>query len=614
MSKRAKIVKGGLVFALLFCLFFGLLIQFVNDPFFDTDEGDIYSRGSAIAMGYDLYSEVSSQHMPFTYYFSALFWALGAQSVTAQRIAFYILFAVLWCGIYFRYKSDVGKTALIAYPVLFTIAVCLYDYGTAILSEHLAGIGFVILALEFLRFCKTRTIERDSCIAISFAIVLTFGTIFVAAYGVATVAVFVLVKEVQWLVSEHQSFKLWLKNGVLLFLKLAFWCLLPWAVLMVIYAINGNLGDAIYYAYTFNRTVYAKYTGGYGADAVEGALSGLTYLKNMVTGFLGGNLSLVSWAEIGVCCLALMGIVWHAMKRQVAEAMFFATLIIALATRGIWTFHGTQCVAILCFLAAMAVSYIVHEPMGGMSHVVSGTILVVCIGITAITYCNSFALNIETSEGKTADAKVLDAITEDGEAIFSTGGSTSKSLIQAKVVFYKGVGSPWFADARAEEIIASYPDGVTRVALYGENIVVWSKQIKDYAPELCEYMEKNYTKLYSHIHVRNDEYEEATKKLEANAIPYYSFEPVPEEDKLIVTLSRPSEEKQGVSFGVWSESSGQDDLIWYGAKRNEDGKYVVEVNLADHLLGAQKGQINVYAIDGYEFIVWDWYYATLATP
>lgn len=600
MGKNLQRVKTGIGLAILFFVFFGLLFQFVNNPFFDSDEGDIFSNGAAIANGYNLYSEATSQHMPFTYYFSALFWALGAQTIVTQRIVFYGLFAALWCIIYYRYKSDVGKITLIAYPVLFSFAISLYDWGAAILSEHLAGIGFVILALEFLRFCKRKTVDIKSCIAISFAIVLTFGTIFVAAYGVATVAVFVFVKEIQWLINEHQPVKQWLKDCLLLLAKLAFWCLLPWVCLLIIYAINGNLEDAFYYAYTFNRTVYINYTGGYGSNAIEGAVSGFNNLKVLFASYLGGALSTVSWAEIILGCLALMGIIWHAVKHQVVEASFFTILIIALATRGIWTFHGGQCVAILCFLAAMAISFILHEPMQRIARSTIGLVLVICIGIVAMPYSSDFTLNMDLAESKTKASKIIDALTEEGEPVFVTKASNNTELIQSKTVPFKSMAVPWFTDVCAEEIIATYPDGITRVVLHDADQNVWGLTMKDYAPELCAYIERNYTRLYACIYVRNDVYDNAVQIIKKKESSIFDFviDRTPNEDEITVTIVKTPDGYQSVYYAVWSAEAGQDDLVFYPVEVNAEGNYSTTVDLSKHLLTTQTDTIMLLAYGG----------------
>ncbi len=173
----------------LFLLFLSLITLNLQDPFFDTDEGDIFVTGNGIAYGYDLYTDLHSQHMPFSYYLSALFWKLGANSIFRQRFAFYCFFALMWSIIINRYKKTVPAFSLILYPFLFLLSIKQYFWGTTILSEHLAGIGFVILLLETLQFCRTELLRVDNSIFISLSIVLTFGTIFIAAYAVFAAAI-----------------------------------------------------------------------------------------------------------------------------------------------------------------------------------------------------------------------------------------------------------------------------------------------------------------------------------------------------------------------------------------------------------------------------------------
>ena len=73
----------------LFLLYFVIQLQFLADPWFGTDELDIMMIGKRIAGGELLYKDICSQHMPFSYYISAIFVKLGARSVSEQRIAFY---------------------------------------------------------------------------------------------------------------------------------------------------------------------------------------------------------------------------------------------------------------------------------------------------------------------------------------------------------------------------------------------------------------------------------------------------------------------------------------------------------------------------------------------
>lgn len=593
---RKKALKGAAVFVLLFSLFFCLMFQFVDDMFFDTDEGDIYSNGAAIASGLNLYSEATSQHMPFSYYFSALFWALGAQSVSAQRLAFYALFALLWCILYFRYKADVGRVALIAYPVLFIFSLCLYESGTAILSEHLAGLGFAILALEFLRFCRTRKVPLDSCIAISFAIVLTFGTIFIAAYGVAAVALFVLIKEIQWLIQEKQSFKQWLLNGLRLLGKLAFWCLLPWAVLVVIYAINGNLEDAVYYAYTFNRTVYTNYTAGYGASALDGAINGLWVLRDTVRGLLnpGGEMDII--AQAVVTGLAALGILSQLLRKRFVEALFFLVLIVEAATRGIWNFHGTQVVALLCLLGGLAMGECASLARKNRLYLVGCAGLAACLVFTGLPYAQNFNTQIDTSTTRAKSRKILDAITEDGESVFVLALAKNEALIQSKTVPYMAMAVPWFTDVAAEPVMQEYPEGITRVAIFDEQNEVWNHSIQEYAPELCQYMFDNYTNLYSLIYIRNDYYDQAVQLLNDKGLLISGFGITTHEDGTItVAMAKPDTQYDSIQFAIWSTDSGQDDMTWYTAEENEEELFVAQADLKTHLVKKQPDTLNIYA-------------------
>ena len=139
-----------------------LQLKFINDMWFGTDELDIMVLGKAIARGRLLYVDIFSQHMPISYYISALFYKLGAISVTEQRIAFYLFFAIMWASIVFLYQNVIDYRALMIYPIFHCCLIQSYDLGTAILSEHIAGCGAIIIILEFLSFVKTKKINTKS--------------------------------------------------------------------------------------------------------------------------------------------------------------------------------------------------------------------------------------------------------------------------------------------------------------------------------------------------------------------------------------------------------------------------------------------------------------------
>ena len=75
---------------------------------------------------------------------------------------------------------------------------------------------------------------------------------------------------------------------------------------------------------------------------------------------------------------------------------------------------------------------------------------------------------------------------------------------------------PWFWDAQREDAMLWLEENKPRVALFSDKYTVWSYKITDYAPELCQYIEENYTQFsesFSHLYVRNNYYQEAQEIL-----------------------------------------------------------------------------------------------------
>ena len=81
-----------IVIVSLFFLYFFLQLKFIDDSWFGSDELDIFLNGKAIVRGQLLYRDALSQHMAFSYYFSALFYKLGATTASGQRMAFMLFF------------------------------------------------------------------------------------------------------------------------------------------------------------------------------------------------------------------------------------------------------------------------------------------------------------------------------------------------------------------------------------------------------------------------------------------------------------------------------------------------------------------------------------------
>lgn len=97
------------------------LLTYINEPFFDSDEGDIFSVGKCIADGMLLYTEIPSQHMPVMYYISALFSLIGVTTIVGYRLCFYGLIAVIWGTMVFVYGKEFGWVRVALYPAIYIV-------------------------------------------------------------------------------------------------------------------------------------------------------------------------------------------------------------------------------------------------------------------------------------------------------------------------------------------------------------------------------------------------------------------------------------------------------------------------------------------------------------
>lgn len=518
LQKNKGKIWSYLQYIFVFLLFFVVQFKFVNDTWFGTDELDVMLGGKTIASGYQLYSDFSSQHMPFSYYISALFDILGAKTVTMQRIAFYLFYALLWTIIYGRYKKIVGKKVLFFYPLCFLCLICCYDMGTTILSEHLAGIGFIILLLEYLHFYKNRILKVDNYIAISISIILTFGTIFVAIFGVFAIAMGVLAREIQWTLTEKKSFLLFLKEMLRKYLPLAFWVALPWVILGAYYFIVNNVRIAFFSAYTLNRAIYPKYNG-YGESILKTMLGSVDYFIGLVKGFFTlSDITFITVVYAIVILLLIAAIVEIARKKEYILCVVLSVFLLFLGTRGYFNFHGTQWVEVAAFVITyyLCEVLVVNGKAFEQKRLYYRLTVVGMIFIIASAYLGTFSMLADRSlkEGENGTSLIVGQITDKNEGIWQLTFSNDVLMMADRPSIQNVGATPWGWEGHGARVLAMYEQSSPRVVLYDEEHECWGNKLKDYAQDLVAFMQERYTRYGDTIiYIRNDYYEEACKIL-----------------------------------------------------------------------------------------------------
>lgn len=507
---------------LCYCI---MQLKFVNDAWFGTDELDIMLLGKGIGKGQLLYVDAISQHMPISYYISALFYKLGAVSVTEQRIAFYVLFSFLWTLIVNLYSDIVDKRILILYPVIHCCMIQNYDMGTAILSEHIAGCGAVILLLEFLKFCKKKDISLISCIMISLSIVLTFGTLFVAIYPIFFVFVGVVTMEFVWRKENGLSLKIWLKQIWKRYIKLGVVILIPWFILISYYVYTHTLSEFIYGAYTLNREVYTKYNGGMGSNIFGSFFSPLEMLSNIfIYGFDFSTINYVSILQLLFIVCAIGYLLSVFLSDGVVPAVTVFLYTFAFGMRGIFNYHGTACAEIIAFMVSYILIYYGYgniKKYKKKSFLKQMAFIVVCIFILS-GYCKDVSkittLNFE--EKGSVDSNILKTITNEEDSVWMLTFGHGDVMLADRAVVGTSVITPWTWKGVGKSDFKKMKNSPPLVACYTEEHEVWGHKITKYAPKVVQYIQENYTHLpnSTFIYVRNDYYEKACEKIEQAGI------------------------------------------------------------------------------------------------
>ncbi len=501
--------------------YFLLQIKFTNDAWFGTDELDIMMVGKGIARGQRLYIDAISQHMPLSYFISALFYKLGAVSVTEQRLAFYLFFSLLWTFVVIEYSNIIDKRVLILYPIIYCSVIQNYDMGTAILSEHIAGCGAIILFLEFLKYVRCRRLETRSCVFISIAIFLMFGTIFVAIYPIFFIAVGVLLLEIKWEKEKAISIRDWINCIFKKYVKLVLIVMIPWIVLIGYFIITHSFSEFIFGAYTLNREIYPKYNGGLGNNIFSVFLTPIDMICSFVTN--GFNLNewnyvvVLQWIII-LCCIFYFYKLMISEGKLVASTAVFFTF--ALGIRGIFNFHGTACVKILTFMTAYVLIVYGFQSFKRFQKksVERQMLFVFMIVIMLSGYLKDISeiMTIKFEETGTVQSHILETITEKDESVWLVVFDNSDTMLSDRIAVGTATNTPWTWEGFGKKTFKALKKNTPRVAVFSEEFEVWGHKQSVYAPEVIQFIKENYTLLpdTGYIYVLNDYYEEAVKKIE----------------------------------------------------------------------------------------------------
>ncbi len=535
-SINKKLIVNCSIALILFVICFTLFSLLRGNVWF-MDEMDNFANGVQMAKGSMLYRDIFSQHMPLMYYINMAMSLLGVSSVLGFRLAWYALLSFLYIVLFFRYGDKFGKITLFFWPIIYIFGISQVDLASSILAEQLQAIGMVILLLEFILFIKTNKLSKTSAAFIAIGINISFLSAFVSAFACAVIVMGFVVKEVCFCLKSKFKFAqsvtyLWKKYALTIIFTLA-----PMVLLALYYVITSTFDDFFYRAIIFNMEVYSDYQGGFGESPI-GAVFGAIKLyidfikQNIQTLFQGANI--LSGGVIFLNAMFLIYMLALLVKRKLYTFFVIGAFFIMCGSRGFFNFHALQCFALCAVMLAMFAQgffdkivqvnqkKIIKLACGSFAVILLSTYFVIAGDVlwqrrnNIIVSPNEFVIEYDAHSYET----LVNTLTKPDEYILQNVNMEHIFLsTHAKMAPYHTGMSPWWWIATSEASMQFLNENPPNVAIYSSNYASMGYVVKDFAPELDEFVMRNYTLLYEdapYLYVHNDFYEQALSMLPEN--------------------------------------------------------------------------------------------------
>lgn len=504
-------------FLAVMILYLTMLIDFVF-----VDEVDVFYGGYNVVHSGDIYKVYPTQHMPFSYYMSALIALFGANSAYWYRIGFYLMMSGLWTAVYVHHRDHLNNWALLGLPFFYVFQLKQHSLATSMISDHWQGIGLILLILEVLRYRRTWRIPLSSAIFVSLGIVLSLGTAFVSAYSVFIVFVGVALMQALRLRKHPEERKTAFREDI----RLVLVAMAPFAVLGLWYILSGNLQNFFGGAYELNVSIYSRYIGGFGADA-GGTFLGvlprwIAYIRygaeTIASDPITGITATVRNIGLIVFCVMIMK------DHPIAGLTMLGASIFA-GVRAFDGFHGAPYMAVcsipMAFWLGEGILWFYRRktwPRGISLAAALGLVAVLVVpaarDVYNLRYIPQYLAPTVTSA---TNRTTLEVLTDPEERIITGDLSVSSGTVMRNRLKLSecstATGNPWFYEYYGARELANLKEEKTRVLRFCPDDELWGYYIRDYAADFVQYVEDNYHLMDEAVYVRNDALPDAIDRL-----------------------------------------------------------------------------------------------------
>lgn len=468
LKKNGNILEDKMLqMGMVVCISFILLKVFANVEGF-TDEYDNICGGMMIARGKVLYRDYVTQHTPVPYYLCGLFALLGAKSVEQFRLCYYILEALVLGALYSRYSNILGKRKMFVLPIaeIVLLSLIIPNQSNQIIADNVQGLCILVLALEFLYYCKEQKFDWKRSIIVSCCLWGSIGSAFVSAYAVIWVVLAVSILEIiSW--KDHISN---VKSFLTRYDKLFIACLIPLVIGSIYFGVNNALKIAFDQFYVFNTEVYSRYMEGWGTNFFEPFINAVQYtcswpIDNCVS-LVTGPFEMKSVLQLVVLLGAITIVVKLLIKKQYCDALVLFSLMCFSATRG-YGFHAAAAwmVAVL-LIVGYSGEWLWDLSMKKMYLVVAASVLL--LGNFVVESGNHI---LKAQDAISDMESFVIAHTDSGDGIFIDAFAYNpvyfiyKDRVPVNRVFYL---LPWYMDWYAMDTVYDLAYHEPKIAIYAQ--------------------------------------------------------------------------------------------------------------------------------------------------
>jgi hypothetical protein len=482
-----------------------LFLPYVTQRTF-LDEFDNIVGGNVVVHGGSIYGDYLSQHMPVSYWISALGQLLGATSIEGQRIFGFGIFSLLLAVLYLRNARTFGRIPLL----VVAISVPLLHFANpnlsyAILSDNYQALAYLFVLFEVVRIGIYPRNTILSWLTIGIFGALSLGVAFVSAYYLAASVVTAALLEIVNFSRTRRSLSAWLAQigrriGVLIS---------PFLLVLIAIWVSGALPNAYQQAYLLNTTTYSKYIGGFGSNVLTPFSDGLLSMLGTIFRAPGNVIGNPGWLSFRVAfflTVLLVLILLLVRIRPILAIGLFGMACLA-GTRG-WTgFHAQPlwlfligCLGLLAWM--LFASGWFNGRHSRMVIIISSLVLAIAFILSAGPYAqnvfrNRHVLLTPLEYPNPSRTKVIETLVPEGGMYAEFGINNVYDFVNTRRLPAGGFAAvvPWFSDMLDEEM-------AQRLALDDPILVfsdpaneVWGKNVNSHAPLLTRVVEAGYTRI-----------------------------------------------------------------------------------------------------------------------